>query len=274
MDYLNKFISKDKKKTLKKIEFLLNSGEKRVHLVLDFDRTLTWSRNKFGENITTWEILQRRLPLKGKEEYQRLYNKYRSLEIKNELKTADAICWWESVIKLYIKYKLKWSDIKNDIEKKMPTRPCVKKMFDICDKKNIPTIIISAGIKNIIELWCQKFKIRPTKILCTNLFFDSKGYIKGWDKEHMIHILNKKERGHEEISRMRKMRPNIILIGDSIDDASMVDGTKNVLRIIVNDPRRDEAFERKQLSNILKNFDLVIKNKSLCPVVDIINLFS
>jgi len=265
---------KNKKDFFQKLIFFKICGEEKLQLFLDFDRTLTQSRNRRDENITSWEILRKRLPPEGKKEYLKLYNKYRPLEIKNKLKTVDAIYWWESVMNLYIKYKVKWSNIKNDVTKEMFIRPCVKELFDICDEKNIPTIIISAGIKNIIELWCQKFKIRPTKVLGTKLFFDSKGYIKKWDKKHMIHILNKREKGHKEISRMRKIRPNIILIGDNIEDASMVEGTENVLRVMVNDPRKDEALEKKQLSSIFKKFDLVIKNKSLCPIIDLINLFS
>lgn len=274
MKCLEKFLYKDRKKTLKKLEFLLNSGKEKLHLILDFDRTLTKSQNKFGENVTTWEILRTHLPKKAQEEYQRFYNKYRPLEVNNRMKISDAIIWWERILNLYKENKLKWSDIANDVEKRMPIRPCAKELFDICKQKGIPTIIISAGIRDVIEMWCQRFEIKPTVIMSTNLFFDSKGYIKGWDRKSLIHVLNKKEKGHQEISKMRKLRPNIILIGDSVDDASMVDGTKNVLRIIVDDPRIDDASKSKEFyDDTLKKFDLIIRNKSLCPAVEIIKLF-
>ena len=155
----------------------------------------------------------------------------------------------------------------------MPIRPGVKELFNICSKKNIPTIIISAGVRDVIEAWCQRFEIKPSIILSTNLFFDSDGIISGWDKKTLIHILNKKEKGHQEIKKIRKLRPNTILIGDSIKDESMVSGVKNVLRIMVDDPRKDDLHRNEMFyDNTFKKFDLIIKNKSLYPVVDIIKL--
>jgi cytosolic 5'-nucleotidase 3 len=274
MNYIDKFICGDKEKNLKKIEFFLKHGKEKIHLVLDFDRTLTKSQNDLGENVTTWEILKTHLPIKGQKEYQRLYNKYRPLEVKNIMKLSDAVIWWEKILDLYKKNKLRWSDIANDVEKRMPIRPGTKELFDTCEKKGIPIIIISAGIKDVIGIWCQKFKIKPTLILSTNLNFDSDGYIKGWDKNSLIHVLNKKEKGHQEVSKMKKLRPNIFLIGDSIDDAHMVGGAKKVLRIILDDPRIDAGRKGGMFYNkMLQKFDLIIKEKSLFPVVDIIKLF-
>lgn len=274
MDYLKGFLCKDKEKVIKKLKFLLNSGRKRLHLVLDFDRTLTKSPNKLGENVTTWEILRTHLPKEAQKEYQGFYERYRPLEIKNKLTIADAITWWESIVNLYKENKLNLSDIKSDVEKRMSIKPCVKELFKACKSKGIPTTILSAGIRDIIELWCQHFEINPTIILSTRLFFNSKGYIKGWDKKSLIHILNKKEKGHRQISKIKKLRSNTILIGDSLDDAAMVDGARNVLRIILDDPRIDDRARNKQFyDNIFRKFDLIIKDNTLCPVVKIINLF-
>ena len=271
---LKKFFYKDKEKTLKKLDFLLDSGKEKLHLILDFDRTLTKSKNKFNEDVTTWEILRTHLPQKAQKEYQRFYNKYQPLEAENKLKVSDAIIWWERILNLYKENKLKWSDITSDVEKRMPMRLHVKGLFDACEARGIPTIIISAGIKDVIELWCQRFEVNPTVILSTNLFFNSKGYIKGWDKKSLIHTLNKKEKGYQEVNRMRQLRPNIILIGDSIDDASMVDGTGNVLRIIIDNPQGEDAVRDKRFyDKVFQKFDLVIKDESLYSVVKIINLF-
>lgn len=73
---------------------------------------------------------------------------------------------------------------------------------------------------------------------------------------------------------MRKLKPNIFLIGDSVDDAGMVNGVKKVLRIILDNPRIDAKHKSGIFYNkMLQKFDLVIKEKSLFPVVDIIKLF-
>lgn len=274
MSYLENFYCKDKEKVTKKIDSILTSGKKKVHLVLDFDRTLTKNENKFKENVSTWEILSTHLNKKAHKEYKRLYDKYRPLEVENKMKFSDAAVWWEAILDLYKENKLKWVNILDDVEERMPIRNGVKELFNICDKKEIPTIIISAGIKDVIEMWCQRFEIKPTIVLSTNLFFNTRGFISGWDKNSLIHILNKKEKGHNEISKIRKTRPNIILIGDSLKDASMVSGSKGVLRIMVNDSRVDDSSSNGIFyNNIFKKFDLIVRNKSLFPVVDIIKFF-
>ena len=273
MDCLNNFIFRDEDRIVEKIKHFLDSGKEKIHLVLDFDRTLTESQNKLGENVSTWEILKTHLPQNSQEGYQALYNKYRPLELKNVMSLSDAVTWWEGILNLYKMNKLRCSDIANDIETRIPIRACVKELFKICEEKNIPIIIISAGIKDVIEMWCQKFSIKPSIILSTKLIFDSKGYIKGWDRSSLIHVLNKKEKGHKQIGKMRESRPNTILVGDSVSDARMVSGDENVLRIIVDDPRTDDELDEEFYKDMFSKFDLVIRNKSLCPVIDIVKLF-
>jgi HAD superfamily hydrolase (TIGR01544 family) len=268
-NYLNGFICQDQKRVSRKIQSFINSGSGKIHLVLDFDQTLT-----VGDEAITWGILARHLKGKGQKEQERLYSKYRPIEAKGKMKPSHANAWWNKCLKIYKENKLKWSDITKDVEKNMPARKGAKELFDVCNKKGIPSIIISAGIRDMIELWCQKFEVSPSVILSTNLFFDSQGFVSGWDEKSVIHIFNKKEMGHKEISKIRKSRPKTILVGDSIEDADIVDGNENVLRIIVDDPRIDDISRGKAFyEDVFKKFDLLIKNKSLEAVVDIIKLF-
>lgn len=268
---LEDFLFRKKESVLEKLNFFIKSGKNKLHLLLDFDRTLTKSWNKAGENVSVWEVLRSHLPKKSQEEYQRFYNKYRVLEMENRLKLSDTITWWERILGLFQENKLNWSDIKKDIDLRMPIRPFIKELFEVCEDNNIPTIIISAGIKDIIELWCQKFKIKPTVILSTKLIFSPEGFMTGWNKDSLIHVLNKREKGHKEIHKIKSNRPNTILIGDSLDDIFMVEGEKTVLRIAVYDPRGDDKVNN--LEEFTKKFDLVIKNGTLQGVVKILNLF-
>jgi len=254
-----------------KTKSFLADGKEKLHLILDFDMTLTKTINQFGEHVATWQLLMSHLSEKGKKEYQNLYNRYRPLEAANKMTNSVAVEWWEETLNLLVKNRLKWSDILSDVEERMPVREGVKELFDICEQKEIPILIISGGIRDVIEVWCQKLNIKPAIILSTNLNFDSKGFIKGWDKNSLIHAFNKKEQGHEEVSKIRKLRPNTILVGDSPDDYSMVDGDEMVLRILIDDPRPGESL----LGNNAKKdkFDMIIKDKSLFPVVEMIKFF-
>ena len=121
-DYLDEFEFKDNKKIIAKVDSFLFSGKEKIHLVLDFDRTMTKSQNQAGENINTWQILKTHLPEEAKEEYQKFYNKYRPLEAANKMKESDAAAWWEEILNLYQKNKLNWLDIVNDVNSKMPIR--------------------------------------------------------------------------------------------------------------------------------------------------------
>jgi len=269
MNYLNNFFYKDKKKVNRKINSFLNSSARKIHLILDFDRTLTK-----GGALTTWAIFGAHLTEEGRIQYKKAYEKYRPLEVNNKMKVSHAVAWWKEMLDLYKENKVKWRDVVRDVRMKMSIRSSAKELFDICNKKGIPTIVISAGNRNVIEAMFRRYNIKPTIILSTELFFNSKGRMSGWDKNSLIHVLNKKEMGHIQINKIRKSKPKTILIGDSIQDAKMVSGNKNVLRIIVDNPRIDDATRGKAFyKDVFKKFDLVIKNKTLFPVVNIIKLF-
>lgn len=261
-------IFKEKKIFFSKLRTFLNAGKEKIHLLLDFDRTLTKSQNELGENVSAWEILRAHLSPKSQKKYQEFYNKYYTLEVEGQLTAKDAVIWWEKILGLFKRDKLRWSDIVRDVEKKMPIRPYTKELFEICEKKNIPVIIISAGIKNIIEYWCQRVKIKPKIILSTNLIFSSQGYMMGWQKDSLIHALNKKEKGHKEIREIKLKRPNTILIGDSLDDASMIEGEKNVLRVVIWG-----TIIKKRFREANKSFDLIIRSGNFYPVIKILKLF-
>lgn len=62
------------------------------------------------------------------------------------------------------------------------------------------------------------------------------GIVQGFDKENMIHVFNKNETALEgtDYNKMVQGRSSIIVMGDSLGDAGMADGspaTSNVLKI-------------------------------------------
>jgi len=258
------FLFKNKEKVTNKLNHFIRSGKNRVHLILDFDRTITQGKNKEGRDITVWQALISLLPPQAQLEYKRFHDKYGVLEVNNKLSVTDAVMWWESILRLFKENRIKLLDIKRAADG-MRVRPYAKDLFKICVQKRIPVVIISAGIKNIIELFCKKEDIKPTILLSTELTFSSRGHVNGWKKETLIHVLNKKERGHQEIKKIKSPRPNTIVIGDNLNDASMVQGEKNVLRIAINPMGAEKEF--------LQKFDLIIKGESLLPIIKILNLF-
>jgi phosphoserine phosphatase len=262
--------SKKRKMMSEKLSHFRNAGKDKLHLVLDFDRTLTPSRNEQGVDIVTWRFLNQRLPARARLLTEKLYSKYRPLEISGKMTVAEAITWWSSVLDLYKHAGLKWPDLAFEVQEAISARLGAKELFDVCATKGIPTIIISAGIKNVIELWCQKFEIKPALVLSTSLCLDDKGCVCGWDRNSLIHIFNKHEKGHQELSAIRRSRPNTILVGDCLEDAAMVSGSDDVLRFFIDDCRADECRAQDFHKTVLETFDMIIPGKSLAPLADII----
>jgi hypothetical protein len=131
-------------------------------------------------------------------------------------------------------------------------------------------VILSAGIKDVIELWCEKFHVRPNMILSTKLHFNGRGFISGWDRDSLVHTLNKNETGKKHLGAIQKTRPYAILIGDSMDDAAMVDGDENILRIFIDNGSHKKNLTDGFYNKVFEKFDLIIKNGSLLPIVEAI----
>lgn len=263
----NKFLSKNKKDVIKKITSFQKQGRGKIHIVLDFDKTLVRGKNKKGQNITVWDAMEKFVPRKKQLESIEKYKKYRAFELKQKLSVSQAIEWWGWNLDLF--KGLKASRIE-EASRLLQTRPFVREFFNACQGKNIPTIIISASIKNVIESWCQREKIYPTMVLSTELSI-SNGKIVDWKKDTLIHSLNKKEKSHREIEKIKTGRPKTILIGDSLDDVPMAEGKDNVIRIAIYDPKH--GSDNNKLNELMEKFDLVFIGDSFRPITEILDLF-
>lgn len=241
-----------------------------MHVVFDFDRTLTVSRPGINGDITTWHIFNEHLPPTGQDRYQKLFAHYRPLELNGTMDETHATVWWTEILNLFAEYKINLYEIEQDFLSKATIRPYAKELFDLCAARNIPTVILSAGIKDIIEIWALNYLIRPSVIHSTSLHMQPDGTISGWDKESIVHVLNKKERGdsHDDIADIRRRRPMTILVGDSLNDASMAEGDETVFRVLIHDPRPNDsevdtsAFRERAF----QKFDAILESGSLRPV--------
>lgn len=259
------FVYADTKNLTHKIERFRQAGPRQLQVVFDFDRTLTVSRPGATDEVTTWHILNDHLPPAGRDRYQELFQHYRALEISGEMHNEHAVRWWSSILDLFVAYNIDMSEVAQDFLSKASIRPGTKELFDLCAAHNIPTVILSAGIKDVIELWAQAYKIKPSVILSTALITNAKQQVVGWDKQTLVHVLNKKEIGHPELTRIRIERRNTILVGDSLADADMAEGGDTVIRVRLYDPRSDEDGQATIAAReqTLRIFDAMIENGRL-----------
>ena len=272
-ELLKHFKFKDKKKVLQKLEKLINDGKDKLHLIVDFDRTLTIGRSDGKQDITSWNIIKAHLPPAGLKMEAKYYSKYRLREIDGTITTKEQELWASKTAGLFVEHKINIIEVEKDFQQKANISPGAKTLFELCKTSGIPITIISAGIKEVIDIWTKTYQVIPDLILATRLITDSKGTITGLDKKNLIHLFNKKQKLEKRLKKLVKDRSNIIVVGDALEDADMIDGDENVLRIRINDPRIDQKYKKVENNKrTFEKFDLMIESGTLEPVLKILEL--
>ena len=151
-----KYINTDKLETLE-----LNKDN--TYVVVDFDKTITTH-----DSDDSWEISGKLLGKKFNKEIEALWTKYRPIELDFKMpfeeKKQNMEKWHEECMKLFHKYNLTNEQIIQSIQTgNMSMRDGGKRFFKKAYDENIPVIILSAGIGNVIEeflkqqgCWCER----------------------------------------------------------------------------------------------------------------------
>lgn len=254
---------KNKELLDKKINKFQSDGAERLHLVSDFDKTLTKCFTDGQRMVSTYGIIRHGGYLS--EDYSQkafeLHSKYFPIEedtsLDNDYKLDKMKEWWKAHEQLLVSSgfsKKTVQDIVQDHPKIL--RNGAAQFFETLNKEQIPLLIFSSGIGNIIEALLGKENLLTDNVhIISNMFkFDENGYATGYQDE-IIHIMNKSEnrmKGHENIIEERK---NVILLGDSLEDLNMVNNNKEVINI---------GFLNEDVENKLElyksRFDIVITN--------------
>lgn len=265
---LTGFTPNDRAKVAEKLRLFKDAGAHRLHYLFDFDRTLTSSAD-FGKDVTIWDLMDDLLPDEIRPAYDRLSKEYQRMESAGRLSEQDAQSWWALSFEFYIQHGMNLNEMRHAIGK-LKIREGAIDLFNLCEANDIPTIILSAGVGNVIEMITEEHGIHPTTIMSTKLELAADGRITGWDPDSVVHVLNKHERGHAKLSRLAKERPYTILLGDSLEDAKMIKGEDHIVRIRVVDPHKIQITGEKRYleESFDAGFDLVVK-ESLLPVIDL-----
>ncbi len=250
-----KYINKEK---LEK----LNINSSNLVIVLDFDRTITASNS-----MDSWDASGLLLGNDFKEKLEKLYIKYRPIEldykISKEEKARQMEKWYKECLDLYEEYKLNKQELEESVKKsKLIFRKGAKEFLNNAIEKEIPVVILSAGIGNVIEMFLKKNNVlgKNFEIISNFLQFDEKGNIKPF-KGKLIHTTNKElniidlRKDFKEELISRKYR---ILVGDMIEDEKMVSRKEwdRTMKIAFLDISIKENIE------LYKNsFDIVLTNE-------------
>ncbi|XP_075643140.1 uncharacterized protein LOC142614499 isoform X1 [Castanea sativa] len=275
----------------KKIAAIRSTGHQKLQVIADFDRTLTrYSIN--GQHGSSSHGLLRQENPEFDAKRQQLYEYYHPLEfsptIPIEEKTRLMEEWWGKTHALLIEGGLTYDAIKQSVANaSIAFREGVAELFEFLEERDIPVLIFSAGLADIIEeVLRQKLhrSFKNVKIVSNRMVFDSDGRLVSF-KGKTIHSLNKNEHaldmaaplhdrlgdidGSTDDNALVKRRTNVLLLGDHIGDLGMSDGLNYDNRISVG--FLNDHIE-KSLSSYSKAFDVVYLNDA--PMWGVVKLVS
>ncbi|KAK4385474.1 Cytosolic 5'-nucleotidase 3A, partial [Sesamum angolense] len=159
---------------------------------------------------------------------------------------------WEKTHALLIEGGLTYGAIESSVAKsRIAFREGVTELFELLERSNVPVLIFSAGLADIIEeVLRHKLhrSFKNVKIVSNRMVFDQNGNLVSF-KGKTIHVLNKNEHAidmagpvHDRLGDANgladdtssvKMRTNVLLLGDHIGDLGMSDGLNYDTRISV-----------------------------------------
>jgi len=250
------------------IKNIKKDWKKGIHIVADFDRTLTKAFVNNEPRPSLISVLRSEWILW--EEYTKkayeLFNYYHPIEIDQSIpmdkRKKEMQIWWEKHLDLLIKTWLTQKDIEKALKLgKIIFREGVIDFFKVLKENNIPLIIISAnGLwSDSINLFLQQNKVNLDNIfVISNKFIWDNSWRAIWYEKSVIHSFNKWETILEEfpeIYKKVKNRKNVILLGDSLWDPNMVDWFKykNLIKIGFLNEKEDEL-----LKDYRKKYDIII----------------
>lgn len=273
-----------------KLAAIRSAGPQKLQVIADFDATLTkfWVNGTRGQS--SHGLLQQDNP-----EYdakrQQLYEHYHPLEFSPTLgleeKRKLMVEWWGKTHALLIEGGLTYESIKQSVANaNIAFREGVSELFEFLEERDIPVLIFSAGLADIIEeVLRQKLRrsFKNVKIVSNRMVFNN-GQLVSF-KGKLIHSLNKNEHAldmaapvHERFgdidgptddNDLLKKRTNVLLLGDHTGDLGMSDGLNYDTRISV-------GFLNHNVENSLscyrEAFDVVLMNDA--PMWEVIKVVS
>lgn len=247
------------------IKHMIADGKEHFHVVADFDRTLTkafvnWEKSSTViAQIRNGEYLTPDYASKA----HKLFDHYNPIEIdpnypKNE-KIEKMYERWEKHFNLIVQSWLTKEIIDEIVAtRSLRFREWSPLFFDILKQNNIPLVIISASIGDMINTYLlQEWFLSPNIHVVSNFFeYDDNGKTIGV-KKTIVHSMNKSEVILDQFDFFDdiKERKNILLLWDSLDDIYMADGFvyDNIIKVgflNADTPEQRVAF--------LKVYDVVI----------------
>jgi 5'-nucleotidase len=250
-----------------KIAIFKDEGIEKIHIISDFDRTLTkaFVNGKKFPSIISQLYDGNHLTEEYTKKAQALRDKYYPIEINPNIpieeKKKAMEEWWRTHKKLLIDSGLNLTDIQDIVNNgNLEFREGAEEFFDLTKINKIPLVVFSSsGIGEAIPLYFKKINKNYDNIhiITNSMEYNEEGKAISI-KEPVIHVFNKGEIALKGLPIMNKLKDkkNVILLGDSLGDLDMVNGFnyENIIKIGFYN------YEEESLEDFKKNFDVIILN--------------
>lgn len=240
-----------------------------LYIIIDFDHTITSK-----ESNSSWSVLDSKMVLseEGIKECEKYKNHYlpieKDIDIPFDKKNKMMKEWYTNHLEIFIKHKLDEKTLNLITKDKncMELRKDADKFLKFTYEHNIPVIIISAGITNVIENFLNANHCLYDNIyIVSNIIKFKGGIIKGF-RNSIIHSLNKtKINIPPKIETIVKNKTNVILLGDNVEDSLIAPKEKNVTKIAFTDKKEeykkyfdlvyDEDASFEEIIKLIKDID-------------------
>ncbi len=233
-----------------------------LYILTDFDGTITKDNSD-----SSWASIFKN-PKVSKEfidECIKIFKHYHKFEIDESLSIDEKMPimneWYKKNIETLIKFGITEEIINyaSNCESIMDFRDGAVKFLEVMNDKNIPIIVISAGVGNIIEQFLINNNCNyPNIYICSNFLEYENGIVKSVRDNNLIHPLNKNEVFLSDSIKNKILgRNNILLLGNSLLDINMSGTNRNVYKLGFLDEKINE-----RLQSFKENYDIVCTNNT------------
>jgi cytosolic 5'-nucleotidase 3 len=287
----------DRDELIRKITTIKQSGISNFQIVSDFDRTLTpqWLKDPCAETgarrtcHASHGVIESS-PLVS-EEYRRITHEfaeyYIPLEHDHSLPTEKrreyVSEWYEKAHDVMVDEKLTITSLETIVKDcwgnfNIHLRENSKALLDLAADHKIPVTVLSAGIRDVIEMilvfegilsnlsdWRDSESEHPVMVVSNRMIFDEGGRHTGF-VDPVIHALTKKEALHDFLmqSKQRSSRANALVMGDLIADVDFVHSIPHLGEYIAVGFLCDQVAAHvsqdynERIKDYLEHFDIVI----------------
>jgi 5'-nucleotidase len=246
---------------------IIKAGVNQLHVLSDFDRTITYGTTAEGKRTET-VISQLRSDVKylGEDYFKKsheLFDFYHPIEVDASIpieeKKTKMHEWWMKHFSLLIERGLNKEVIEQVVkERPLRFRDGALDFIKTLDENEIPLIFMSAAPGDMLIEYLKKNNLltENVHVISNRYEFDENGKaIK--ILEPIIHVLNKAETSLKDFPLYEQLenRKNVILLGDGLGDADMAEGSdyNDIIKIGFLNEKVEE-----NLQSFKDKFDVVI----------------